>query len=562
LHFIKNSSGYEIVLNLNQPLANNGQDDGEYKIYAFFATNSFQEGPITFTFTYDRLNPYYENLKINDMVVSSREKLLKPFAKTKKSRNGFIFSQPITEIQVDYHDLTSPVDFATNLSSLTLVSPTGNLVQGWRVVNGSTISWVLNNPIPVDGTKDGVYTIQIKATDLAGNILNSNYNFTLMSHIIPQLVDYTPQNVINHYVNSFSPAVITGSFKNVIPIIQDPALTNIKLVFPNGEVAQHLQGGILSYQTEQNNLKATFQLTSGLNTDGENDGEYQILFKAMNQYGAEFDTTMTFIYDMVIPSFTELALVKDNTPITVAQNSIIKQAFTSVQVKYQDVTSGIHYSPNITSIALYDPENRLIPGTLSYIGEGTNKTCSWSLQDANYITLDGTKDGVYKIKMKALDKAGNSFIKEITFNLISIIPPQNIATYLDAVHKIHLSWDNPSPLKKRNNSRSVSNYQVFRKVNDGDFVQITQTSSLYYSDNLQEANDGTYTYMVKALYTIPGNAQVIASEGTESDPIQLKRFTPCTFNITLSDNQTPSDILFHLLGNDGIYNQELNFVTN
>jgi len=93
-------------------------------------------------------------------------------------------------------------------------------------------------------------------------------------------------------------------------------------------------------------------------------------------------------------------------------------------------------------------------------------------------------------------------------------------------------------------------------------VQITQTSSLYYSDNLQEANDGTYTYMVKALYTIPGNAQVIASEGTESDPIQLKRFTPCTFNITLSDNQTPSDILFHLLGNDGIYNQELNFVTN
>lgn len=562
LQFIKNNNRYEINLNFNQALANNGQDDGEYEIYALIATDSYQEGPISFSFTYDRLTPYYENLAINEMIVNSGERLLNRVNSKTRSRNGLIFSEAITKVQVDYHDLISQVNYATNLTSITLLSPSGSLVQGSRIVNGTTVSWVLNNPIPVDGTKDGLYTINMKATDYAGNILNTSYTFTLMSHIIPELVGYTPENVLNHYVNSFSPAVITGSFKNTIPVVQDPALTYIALTFPNGEIAEHAQGANLSYQVEQNNLKATLQLTSGLNTNGENDGEYTVHFHATNQYGAEYDTSMNFIYDTIKPSYTDLVLSGGNIEYPVTENSIISNSFNSVQVKYTDITSGIHFAPNITSIALYDPDNNLITGNHSYIGQGDDRVCRWAFQDPNAIILDGTKDGIYTIKLKATDKAGNSFSKDISFNVISIIPPQNLNTYLDAVHNIHISWNNPNPNRKKNNSRSVGNYQIFRKIDESEFVQIAQTANLYYIDNLQEANDGTYTYMVKALYTIPGNSQIIPSDGTISDPIILKRFTPCTFNITLSDNQQASNILFHLLGNDGLYNQELNMTTN
>ncbi|MFA5465787.1 MAG: FlgD immunoglobulin-like domain containing protein, partial [Candidatus Cloacimonadales bacterium] len=262
------------------------------------------------------------------------------------------------------------------------------------------------------------------------------------------------------------------------------------------------------------------------------------------------------------PSYTDLVLSGGNIEYPVTENSIISNSFNSVQVKYTDITSGIHFAPNITSIALYDPDNNLITGNHSYIGQGDDRVCRWAFQDPNAIILDGTKDGIYTIKLKATDKAGNSFSKDISFNVISIIPPQNLNTYLDAVHNIHISWNNPNPNRKKNNSRSVGNYQIFRKIDESEFVQIAQTANLYYIDNLQEANDGTYTYMVKALYTIPGNSQIIPSDGTISDPIILKRFTPCTFNITLSDNQQASNILFHLLGNDGLYNQELNMTTN
>jgi hypothetical protein len=73
--------------------------------------------------------------------------------------------------------------------------------------------------------------------------------------------------------------------------------------------------------------------------------------------------------------------------------------------------------------------------------------------------------------------------------------------------------------------------------------------------------DGNYTYMIKAVYTVQGSAQELLSAPAAANPLNIKRFVPCTFNIRLSDNATPEGIYFHLLGNDGIYNQEYNLTT-
>ncbi|HOD54455.1 MAG TPA: hypothetical protein PKJ08_08010, partial [Candidatus Cloacimonadota bacterium] len=488
LEISNNENQYEITLTLNQALGTNGQDDGQYQIYALLATDNFQEGPITFNFVYDRLTPYYQNLKINDMIVNRQEKFLKENMPKRNQKNDLIFSQPITHIQVNYYDLTSQVNFASNLTNISLLSPGGSLVQGTRIVDNATVKWVLSSPIPVDGTQDGTYSIQMKATDYSGNILTGNYSFTLMSHIVPQLVDYTPQNVINYYTNSFTPPTITGSFKNTIPVVQNPLYTYIKLTFPNGEIAEHSQGANLSYQLEQTNLKTTLQLTGPLSADGENDGQFYVNFHATNQYGAEFDTTMTFIYDTIMPSYTQLALYNGSTQSAVAENSIVSQPFNSVQVKLTDMTSGVHYSPNISYVSLYDLNNNLIPGTLSYVDNGSDVITRWTFLNPDAVPLNGLADGIYKIKMKVTDKAGNSISKEIPFNVISIIAPQNLVTYLDAVYKVHISWNNPNPVKKEIKSRAVSYYQVFRKYNDEAYVQIAQTSNLYYSDNLQQQN--------------------------------------------------------------------------
>ena len=102
-------------------------------------------------------------------------------------------------------------------------------------------------------------------------------------------------------------------------------------------------------------------------------------FPCNNQYGAEYDTSMNFIYDTIKPSYTDLVLSGGNIEYPVTENSIISNSFNSVQVKYTDITSGIHF-PNITSIALYDPDNNLITGNHSYIGQGDDRVCRWAFK--------------------------------------------------------------------------------------------------------------------------------------------------------------------------------------
>lgn len=555
------SNRYEISFRLNQALLENGQDDGEYKIYIQLATDNFQEYP-TYNFTYDRLTPYYENLSINDIIVSAggRKAFVKSKLKAKKQRNEYIFSQPITQILTDFSDITSNVNFTSNLTTITLLNPNGALVQGTRIIENNTVKWVLNNAIPVDGTKDGLYTISLKATDFAGNTLSSSYQFSLMSFIIPQMLAYTPENVLNHYTNSFTSGLITATFKNTIPVIQNPTQTYITMTFPNGNIASHNQGALLSYELDGTNLKTNFQLIGSLSTNGENDGKFNVRFHATNAYNAEYDDSLAFIYDTTKPSYSQLNAVLGNNSLTsLSENSIITQNVNAVQVKFSDLTAGIHYSPNISFISILDRNANLMPGNLVYTGEGEDTITKWIL--TNPIITDGSADGIYKIKLLITDKAGNSIEKLIPFNVISILPPSNVVTYLDAVYKVHVSWNSPFIAKKNAKTRVISKYQVYRKYENQEYTLLTQTANLYYMDNLQQLPDGNYQYMVKAVYSVENSTQEILSAPAYATQLNIKRFVPCAFTLRLSDNQTPENIHLHLLGNDGIYNQEFNLVT-
>ncbi len=560
MSFTQNQNQYEIIFNLNQPLSANGQDDGEYQIYALLVTDNFQEGPINFSFTYDRLAPYFQNLRINnETIVSNRVSKLK-VKKFSKSRNELIINHVINSVKVNYYDLTSLVNLAPNETTISLIAPNGVLVPGHRYVENDTVKYVLTTPLPVDGSKDGVYTIALKATDYASNQYTNSYSFTLMSNITPTLLTFTPENVLNHYTNQFSPPTITGEFLNTIPVVQNPYATYITMTYPNGEVASYAHGALMNYSINQNNLKVTFNLFAPLSTTGENDGEYSVRFHATNIYGAEYDTTMPIIFDVTNPSFNSLKVSDSSQFTSISENSIVTNSLNSIQAILTDQTSGIHYTPNLSYVSLLDRNQNLIPGFSEYINISGVDITQWTC--TNPVPNDGSADGIYYAKLKITDKAGNSIEKTIPFNFISILVPQNVNAFTDALYKTHISWTLPQTSKKVIKSKGVQGYKIFRKYNNGEYIEIANTLIPYYLDNLQQQPDGNYQYMIKALYSVTGNTQVIESDPAYSNIFEVKRFVPVTFNLTLSDNHQPSGILLSLLGHDGLYNQEFNIISS
>lgn len=569
LTFNEANQYHEIMLNLDQPLLANGQDDGVYTYSLMIVTSNYEEGPITKTFTYDRLTPYYRNLKVNDDMLSENSRENPDLTNIQKS-DRLIYKEPINYIQVDFLDYTSQVNFVSNQTVITLYGPNGQLIQGYRSVEDNLIvKWFLDNPIPVNGTKDGVYTIQMKATDKAGNIFNQAYSFILMSNIPPVLTEFTPENVINHYTHEFNPPQITMTFDNSIPIIGEFDKTYIKLVFPTGDTLA-LNEVAMDYEVNDNDFKIIYQLLGPLSTNGENDGLYHIIVHAENVSGGVFDTEFPdepldfiFIYDTVLPTYSNLSILRDGIPTSLSANSIVTQNFSQVKVRYSDLTSGLNFVDNMSYLSVYDKNNNIIPGLLtSSVVDSLTGDLTYTFTDPNAIPFDGSADGVYKVKMLITDKAGNSIIHEVPFNVLSVIAPQNFTAFLDAVYKVQLNWNMESFTKKQEKSRSINRYMIYRKYADQDYALIAQTQNMYYSDNLLQLPDGQYKYMIKAVYTVAGNTQELVSDGVTSSVINVNRYLPVTFNINLADGQSPAGIQFDMIGNDGLYNQQYHFTTS
>ncbi|MCK9329381.1 MAG: hypothetical protein M0Q94_05840 [Candidatus Cloacimonetes bacterium] len=563
LQYVNNNNMYELILNLNQALSVNGQDDGQYQISAYLVTDLGQDGPMHFSFTYDSLSPYFDNLKVNETFIanSQRDESNKVSRQTQVKSSDVLITEDINYIQTNYYDITTSVNFASNLTTLTLMSPNGNLIQGSRVISDNNISWVLNNPVLANGSNDGVYTIQLKATDLAGNIFTHTESFTLMSQIIPVLIDFTPENVFGFNINQFG-QIITADFKNTVPIIQDYEETYIKLVFPNGYIIEAGQGANLSYEIQQNNLHLDFVMTDELSLDGENDGTFQVLFRAKNISGAIYEETKSFIYDTINPSYNSLMVLSDETQIQVAQNALITESIDVLQVKFTDSVSGVHYAPNITYISLFNPLGELIPGTLSYSEVEGIIVTKWTLNQA--LPVDGTADGQYQVKLKITDRSGNSILKTVDFNLVSVLNPYSVVTMIDAIYNVHLIWSNESGNLKSNikesKYRDLNTYQIYRRYNNEDYLFIGETLDNYFIDNMIEHPDGMYQYSVRAVYEI--NNQILLSDFAYGEGVEIYRFIPCKFILSLQNDATPEDIMFNLNSQDGLYNQEYNILTD
>ncbi len=593
LSFSFTDSTTVINLQFQEPLSLTGVDDGNFQVNVYLALDEGEEIPMSYSFVYDSTKPVYSNLQVNSYPVAARGKDEKeeqpaPFS-VSINRNkvdfqnkdnplrGFLrsdyYSGRIDSIMVNFYDATSGLNPAPNLTYLVLQDSDDNLVSGIKRVVSGQYRWILNDPIVPGEDSSANYKIALKATDMAGNSRTYTYEFLFVSDPTPELIDWMPWGMDYTYVNTheFNPPELEGEFKDYFGIVEDWDKTYIRMYFPSGDSVYSPHGGDLYYEPTDSSMVVRLELDGELHTDGEDDGLYTVSIRAENELGAVYHEYQYMMYDTVVPEPIEV-LYRDLNGIyreVTGDSTESSTGITQIQVKYSDLTSGMYYTPNLTKVALFDPNDEIVSGFHSY-GPfvDADSLVIWTLRTP--LANDGSDDGQYSIHLVATDKAGNMMRQQIPLALHSPVQPLEFTWMLDAVYRVHLNWEEYTPSVTRRDlmssrrkdvqmkgARELTYYSVKRRLNDGNWKEIAQTTTHDYVDDLLDEPDGTYRYSLAAVYTSGESEQLY------SDDIPIKRFAEATITVYESDGETPIDNAYiGVFGEDGLYNMEFNLYTD
>ncbi len=590
LSFSYTDSTTVINLQFQEELSDTGVDDGLFQVSVYLVLNSEEEIPMGYSFTYDRTKPVYSNLTVNSYPVTSRDATKEgsqPEFNVSINRESIIghkdsplrgflrsnyYSGRIDSIMVNFSDATSGLNPAPNLTYLVLQDANGNLVSGVKRVVGSQYRWVLNDPIVPGEDESANYKIALKVTDMAGNSKTYTFDFLFVSDPTPEMIDWEPWGMDYTYMNTheFEPAEFQAEFRDYFGIVQDWDLTYIRMAFPSGDSVSSPHGGDLYYEVTDSSLVVRLELDGELHTDGEDDGLYTISVRAENELGAVNHLYEYMMYDTVVPEPVEV-LYRDINGVyheVVGDTTESSTGIAALQVKYSDLTSGLYYTPNLTKITLFDSSDEIVAGSHSYGPYvDSDSLVIWTLRDA--IQDNGSGDGQYTIKLVATDKAGNMMRKQIPLAVFSPIQPQEFTWTMDAVYRVHLNWEHytSSSTALRNNKsrkdrsphqqRDLTYYSIKRKLDDGNWHEIAQTTDEFYIDDLLDDPDGTYRYGLTAVYSSGSSDEIF------TDNIVVKRFADVTISVFETDGTTPiEDVLVGVFGDDGLYNMEFDELTD
>jgi len=296
---------------------------------------------------------------------------------------------------------------------------------------------------------DGVYGINISATDLAGNISNTVITFT---------IDTTPP-----IVKIQSPAVngIFGGVNAAIPItaiVSDINLAQYSIRTGEGDTQSTIFLSTLSPTTQPLYIWDVSNIT---------DGTYNIMLSAVDKAGNSASDTTSVIIDNT-PPVTLITIPQTNAIIGGPVDVIGTASDTNLVMYELDISSGIGNDAYKWAT--------IISGTASI----TDSTI------ANLNTI--YPNGYYTLRLFAMDIANN--ISEYDVPIKYEIAPPEPPTDLTASAKLSdvmLEWL-PSP------SMFIAGYNVYRS---GVQINTTPVTDTTYVD--LGLPDGAYTYTVTAI---------------------------------------------------------------
>ena len=293
----------------------------------------------------------------------------------------------LSQIEVKLNEITSGIDFIQ--SNFRLLNGAAEEVPVNITSNGAdTATLTLLQPIALDGSDDGTYTIEVTPTDLAGNTgATARREFYLVSQRHqPEVRLTTPETST---VNGFTTVVaelINYTGAGIDFDASTLTVTNPQgVLIPEAEVEPDEANNLLTWHTEVVVAR-----------DGSADGEYTITATFVDFIGKRFTQTFPIVLDTQFPAIKSVQVSTEaQTQLSMDSSTDITETFTQITVAFDETANDINFGG--TAVSLAGPDGADIP--LNRLDDGQN------VLTLNFQPL--TQPGEYMLSITPEDLASN-----------------------------------------------------------------------------------------------------------------------------------------------------------
>ena len=296
----------------------------------------------------------------------------------------------LSQVEVVLNETTSGIDFIQSTFRLTR-DVDGNAVEVPVNITSDgtgTATLTLAEPVALDGSDDGTYTIEISPTDLAGNVgVPVRREFYLVSQSRPEIRLTTPETTT---VNDLT--TVVAELSGYIGAGIDFDASTLTVRNAQGNLVPHTE----LEQDAVNNL-LTWNIETPLSSDGSADGEYTVTVTFVDFTRRRLVRQFQLLLDTQLPTVSSV-LISGKLGTIVYTNG----DSTNIVATFADLsTAGIDLGDGGSTITVTNEAGLPAPG-ITTANEETNQL-TWT---PIVLPTDGSADGRYTVTVTPKDKAG------------------------------------------------------------------------------------------------------------------------------------------------------------
>ena len=364
------SNGEDLIVWEPITLISDGTTDGRYSVYITPVDKAGRQGRTVYReFIYDTQDP--------EIQAAEPINLSQPVS---------YISQSLTQLSFTIADI-GPADLELSDQKVTLSGASGGLVPT-QLTNDTEnqLFLTLDQPLPLDGSMDGEYTVIIELADKAGN-----------SYTVEHLIVYDTQAPTLVSTVPADGALLTEDVTQIQVTLNDEGgsgidwtVTTVTLVDPTDT---QISGELVS-DGETALTLTTNQLVA--------DGRYIIRVQASDRAG----NGDAIVFERSFLLSRRLPTIISTEPITAPAD----EAFMNEELERVEVTLKTDDENHLSTLRLLNPGNQIVAGQLQRANDRLIYNFIRSL------ATDGSDDGVYTIEFTPISASGRSGeVQRLTF---------------------------------------------------------------------------------------------------------------------------------------------------
>ena len=366
------------------PLATDGSDDGSYTITVQSRDRAGNEVEVQISFIYDTQVP--------ELVLTSESGVQLNLS---EGAEAFLNSS-LSVLTATFNDREGGgIDLSKTTIEMVRLAQVGGAavpVQGILTSDerNATLEFRLTQPLEHrNGSQDGNYRIRVGLTDKAGNAETRTIDLIYDTQA-PTIV--SPIRTANPLTTELIEVEfeVTDTFAGVQGSGFDASASTFELFDVNGAMVDGAQ---------TNDGAGRFAFRSRVLPEG---GMYTLVVTLVDRAGNR-SIPVPIIYDAEEPTIEAVSHIELTATV-----SNVSEFLTRLEATVSDVGTGIDFDRSL--IQLLNAAGEVVPGTPYHDDEAT---IGWEL--ATPLTREGNFDGMYSLRVSAVDKAG--YVEERTFAL-------------------------------------------------------------------------------------------------------------------------------------------------